>query len=170
MCFVVLSVLEHYNFHSLRCGVCLTLRWCCRGLSIVSAAACLARLGFSLWPAAISLCHLFHTAVLKSMVASIWSWIGGYLLAFCGIPHYLSSPPSSTSSPCCNTTISTPCRPISLTLFLPIMIRWWSSEISYWNLGIWHECCLFSVILYYYFACSLLFWGSLLSFWILPSL
>lgn len=31
------------------------------------------------------LCCYFHTAMLKSVGVSIWSWIGGYLLGFSGI-------------------------------------------------------------------------------------
>lgn len=38
------------------------------------------------------LCCLFLTATPKSVGVSIWSWIGGYLLAFSGIHHHPSSP------------------------------------------------------------------------------
>lgn len=79
------------------CGVaCLTLLscCCCCGVSIVFAAACLAHLrSASLCdPLPSLLCHRFHTATPKSMGVSIWSWIGGYLLAFCGIHHHPISP------------------------------------------------------------------------------
>lgn len=91
VCIVLRSVCCFFTV----CGVVfLTLLSCCRGFSIVSLplAQLVSALLLSVTMLPSLLCHPFHTATLKSMGVSIWSWIGGYLLAFCGIHHHPSSP------------------------------------------------------------------------------
>lgn len=145
------------------CAVaCLISLQCCCGFSIDSSA-CLALLCSAslrdLLPSL--LCYPFHTVTLKSVGVSIWSWIGGYLLAFCGIHHL----PVSTSSSCWNMSFP-PRWLVPVTLFLPMMIL--KSEISYsWSLGIFSDMngVSFQVLYFIILPVALSFLGSLLSFW-----
>lgn len=144
------------------CAVaCLTSLQCCCGFSIDSSA-CLALLCSAslrdLLPSL--LCYPFHTVTLKSVGVSIWSWIGGYLLAFCGIHHH----PVSTSSSCWNMSFP-PRWLVPVTLFLTMMIL--KSEnilLLEFRYLFWHEWRLFSGFVFYYFACSPLLFGFSLIF------
>lgn len=126
-----------------------------------STAACSARL------CSASLCvtcyHLssaaiLHTATLKSVGVWIWSWIGGYLLAFCGIHHHPISPLSL------NFLLLLPPHWLDpVALFLPMTIHWCCYEIS-WSLGILLTWLLFGFRFCHFIILLVAFLGSLLSF------
>lgn len=100
------------------------------------------------------LCYPFHTVTLKSVGVSIWSWIGGYLLAFCGIHHH----PVSSSSSCWNMSF-TPLR-----WLVTVTVWWYIDDLkSLGSLGIFSD--MNGVLYFIILPVALSFLDSLLSFW-----
>lgn len=126
-----------------------------------STAACWARLcsaSLCVTRYHLSSATLLHAATLKSVGVSIWSWIGGYLLAFCGIHHHPISPLSLNFL-----LLLPPHWLVPVALFLanddPLMLLWNILEFRYFTdmIVVVFRFCNFIILL-------VAFLGSLLSF------